>query len=162
MAHMRQVTAYSLLTFSFHWPLCASLVLAAAAAHNMVKMEYIDNDPNLTGVKWYVIFLIYLRLGAVIGGSGVPAHCTIGFEDQVRTTLCHFSFPSHTSPSPSHHHACTCTLGEVADLRFWGCGLGFALFFLALIDMLHGEMDPWNVARIPRVSHRSSPTSISL
>ncbi|BEI83165.1 hypothetical protein CcaverHIS002_0310330 [Cutaneotrichosporon cavernicola] len=66
----------------FHWPLCASIVLAAAASSRMVSSDT-GVEP---GVKW-----------------------------------------------------------------FWGAGLGAAVLFLGLIDILHGEQDAWNVARIPRI-----------
>ncbi|KLT41203.1 hypothetical protein CC85DRAFT_312927 [Cutaneotrichosporon oleaginosum] len=75
----------------FHWPLCASIVLAAAASNKMVNSSAIV-DP---GVKW-----------------------------------------------------------------FWGCGLGAALLFLGLIDLLHGEQEAWNVARIPRVSDSHQGTRV--
>ncbi|BEJ13712.1 hypothetical protein CspHIS471_0308860 [Cutaneotrichosporon sp. HIS471] len=66
----------------FHWPLCAAIVLAAAASSKMVSSDTVVEP----GVKW-----------------------------------------------------------------FWGAGLGAAVLFLGLIDMLHGEQDAWNVARIPRI-----------
>ncbi|GMK53530.1 hypothetical protein CspeluHIS016_0101160 [Cutaneotrichosporon spelunceum] len=66
----------------FHWPLCASIVLAAAASNKMVN-SYDIIEP---GVKW-----------------------------------------------------------------FWAGGLGCAVLFLGLIDLLHGEQDKWNLARIPRI-----------
>lgn len=80
----------------FHWPLCASLVLASAASGEMMK-----EDDVVTGLEWCAS-----RLRS--------------FE------------PLLTS-------------------RYWGCGLGFALFFLVLIDITHRDLSPWTDARIPRV-----------
>jgi hypothetical protein len=36
--------------------------------------------------------------------------------------------------------------------RYWGAGLGFAVFFMASIDMLHHRVAPMSSERIPRVS----------
>jgi hypothetical protein len=77
------------LMFSFlHWPLCASLLLASAAAAEMVAKDEVEH-----GVKWY-----------------------------------------------------------------WGCGLGFAIIFIVLIDMLHHRVQPWTSERIPRVSNYTRPS----
>ncbi|KAK8847689.1 hypothetical protein IAR55_005548 [Kwoniella newhampshirensis] len=64
----------------FHWPLCASLILASAACGRMVSHDEVE-----TGVHWY-----------------------------------------------------------------WGCGLGFALLFMTLIDLSHLNLAPNSGARVPR------------
>ncbi|RSH88423.1 uncharacterized protein EHS24_000968 [Apiotrichum porosum] len=37
---------------------------------------------------------------------------------------------------------------------YWGCGLGFSVLFMAIIDVLHKHMHPWRAERVPRDSWR--------
>ena len=48
--------------------------------------------------------------------------------------------------------SCTRADDMRTDGRYWGCGLGFALLFLTLIDLTHRNLSPWSEARVPRVS----------
>jgi hypothetical protein len=47
------------------------------------------------------------------------------------------------------------------ELRYWGCGLGFAVLFITLIDLMHRNLAPTFATRIPRV-RRSASTSSTL
>ena len=41
--------------------------------------------------------------------------------------------------------------------RYWGCGLGFAVFFMTAIDLTHRNLAPRSDPRIPRVSDHYAP-----
>lgn len=40
---------------------------------------------------------------------------------------------------------------QLTASRYWGCGLGFAVLFITLIDLMHRNLAPTFATRIPRV-----------
>jgi hypothetical protein len=43
---------------------------------------------------------------------------------------------------------------QLTACRYWGCGLGFAVLFITLIDLMHRNLAPTFATRIPRVRGR--------